>query len=528
MPDDYSGPFNPTWQRRGLRPLDEEEERRRKLEAAASPVMDLSPFGVYNRMGSDSVQKAFSLPGEALGAMEGFRRGVHGLPPEITLTNENPPLPPDELSESSMERMFPSVSQEPEVPEGASDLRSMFPPPEGMYPDEFPFEGPRPLEPPPATELAKFGAGGLPDWYPKVQNWTPPETEPVTPGQEDPKLLAAREAAFQRDQDRNRGLQEGIRSFSEGLGNFQVTTPGHILSGWRSRQEPFVAEGAREELARQRDVMSPSQRAMIKQAWGMDLPAEARWSQVSGVLPYTSRAIQGGASDAYRWANLAQRMRESEALQGRYEGNRDLRNEALGISRDRLGLSREQFGRLPAPVMTKVSAALKARTKLDELDRDFQSNAAFHENVGPIWGRLQTVARHFGVNNPEFTRESALLRDAISEYLTLQTGAQRGMVEVFWISEALPKVTDSGTTFKSLIDGWKRRLDLELNTMQSTYGAAGWNTDWIPGAAGQGGAPPSNDGLQSGEVEVYNTRTGQRWAVPESALGSLDPDWRRA
>lgn len=349
----------------------------------------------------------------------------------------------------------------------------------------------------------------------------------------DPDMLAAQEAAWQRDQERKRNLYEGVRGFSESLGNFRPVSPGEILLGWKNEAPPYVAETARRELARQGDLISPSQRAMIRDSWGMDLPAEARWSQVSGVLPFVSSAIRGGASDAYRWAEYARKMQQGSRAM-------DLREQSMDLARDRLGLSRESFERLPSQIVTKVSSAVKARAKLNELEQNFAANADFHDNVGPIWARLQEIARYGGVNNPEFTRYSALLRDAVSEYLTLQTGAQRGMVEVWWITQALPKVTDSKATFQALMEDWKKRLDFEIDSIARTYGAAGWNTSWIPGvsnqtpgmgtsAPGTAASPAPSYGSYSGPtVRMVDPDTGAQQDVPEQNVPLAEQrGWRR-
>lgn len=297
------------------------------------------------------------------------------------------------------------------------------------------------------------------------------------------------------------------------------------------QRAPFQS-ALRQQEADARDTMSDADRAMVSESLGIQVPPGARWSNIERVAP--------AMASAFRARNGGGLALERLALSTR---NTDLRERGLDMEEQRLGESRQNRGlrekalelsetrskRPPASQQAENAALLRAEKYLDTIEGDFKG---VKDRVGPVFGRLQIAARTFGLNDPRVARLQADLTDAMGDYLTLKTGAQRGMTEVQFLLQALPKITDSSQTFEELMRGWRSRISVEKDTRRKLAGVYGYEdpfqdqpvTTTTPAQDRAQGQAATQGDLQEGEA-VYVDAQGNRFAGPAN-LDLSRPEYR--
>lgn len=332
------------------------------------------------------------------------------------------------------------------------------------------------------------------------------------------------EAAFNESQGSQRNWLEAMRGVAEGLGNIEFTSPGHIrqgLSGTRHGKEPYVAEGIRREMMRNEDRIRPRERDVMANRWGWDPGEDAPFSRSMDVAQQLSR---GAGSEA--------ELVKQAMIQARFDESVKRRDRGLDLSETKEGRlqgaeERAEWNARKLPnASDKENISLLNTEKLaNELENYYEP---IKQKIGPIWSTLRgsALSRRLGVDDPEITNLNRQIIDVLGAYLTAQTGAQRGMVEVAWLSAALPRITDKNATFEMVLEGFKRALKDQVETRRRYYEEKGFDTGPLyineetmetPDAQAAAGASP---GGQDDLIEVYDPDTGKT----QSILRSLAPE----
>ncbi len=351
-------------------------------------------------------------------------------------------------------------------------------------------------------------------------------------GGPEPWETSAENEAWRQGQNAEMGKLSGLRSIAEGLGNIHFSTVGELRHGG-SRQQPFVAEGIREQMGERSDLMSPAERAMVKDRWGMDLPEDATWSRVSQSLPALSRTMRGGYSD---WASQQrldlQRQRE-EGIQNRWEGNRELRKEALGQAEQGLALRtramdlQEFKATRPPSSMQEMDIAIgNANNAMNRLQAAIEKA---RPSVGPVMSRIQSVLRKFGLNSPQYAVAQSELITWGSSFSKQETGVNRGMVELEWLMNALPQITDSEMTFDALMAQWQLRFNQLIENRRSYYKSMGYKTDFLEGIQGRGTENPETTTASHDKAAMIPVVNGDgvKGYLPAGTDLSKLPGWTR-
>lgn len=352
-------------------------------------------------------------------------------------------------------------------------------------------------------------------------------------------------AAFMEEQDNRRNWLEMARGIGEGLGNMNLTSAGHIragLSGTRHGQEPYIAEGIRKDIARNEDRISPNERGSMQSQWGWDPGEDASFSRSMDV---TGQMARGRASEA---SMLAQ-----QGIQSRFDASEERRLEQQALQEkkeDRLsGADKRADWKahlLPNAVL-KEGAVLKFTNKMaHKIEEQYD---AIRTEVGPLWSRWQKTIRTLplpmaeSLKNPEVIALQANLVKVLGSYLTAQTGAQRGMVEVRFLEVALPMLEDENFVFDDVMEQFKIGIRDELETKIEVYKRAGYDitpllidgeeveepvpTNQTPGPGGTVAQPAGGGDL----IEVRNPDTGQvvplRADLAEEAVNNRGWEYNR-
>jgi hypothetical protein len=258
-------------------------------------------------------------------------------------------------------------------------------------------------------------------------------------------------------EDRIKRLQN-LRDIAEGLGSFRATSGAQIRSGVAPRA-PMQATDLRRELGEEVDTVTPEESLAFKRA-GVDVPEGVEWKRLKD-MGFTR------PPSAYQKESLGLRRDELEMERQRY----GLAKEHLKERQAGTEMARIRLGRPPAGQLDESLAIGRARKFLDLVERDYEEVKA---EIGPVFGRLQVAARKFGLDDPRVSRLHAELTDAMGDYLTLKTGAQRGMPEMQFLLTALPKISDANATFEELLRSWRQRLDTEADVRGALFEELGY------------------------------------------------------
>jgi hypothetical protein len=351
--------------------------------------------------------------------------------------------------------------------------------------------------------LEEGGGGGAPDVPPAVRNFVMAKASPI-PGFEEggggtPPRAAGHSAAGLSspgldiraperpepwqgavdDEERQGRIDQAelLTSLTEGIGNIRAPDVGaariKALTGRDVAGPPrrYVAGGLRREAARAEDELTSAEREAFKSA-GLNLPpgmTRSALRQMGLRAPSIASPTQQG--------HLAARREELElerARLGLSEGGLAARQEGLAQSRTRLE-------RPPAGQLDKSLSLARVRKFVDRIDESYDE---VKDKVGPVFGRLQIALRTLGLNNPKVAQLQAELTDAMGDYLTLKTGAQRGMPEMTFLLQALPRISDSNATFRQLLSSWRQRIEDEAGAREGLFKELGYKGSGAEAARG--------------------------------------------
>lgn len=241
------------------------------------------------------------------------------------------------------------------------------------------------------------------------------------------------------------------------------------------------------------DTVTP---ALLKEA-GVNRRFQRSSDQRDRSLDLNSQRMEG--TQSRHVDSMGMRERALQSAEHRAGAANELRGRSLDLAENKFGY---QKGNVPDIDRRALAANETAVRAVDDLAARFNP-----EEIGPIQGRWNQVARHIGLNDADAVRTAGDLQYAILMQVYAQSGKAINQEEMKRMAASLPQMTDNPETFLTMLDGLKERLSRQQDTSLDLMETQGRDVaPYRQYGGGQGG---------STYVRVMNPDTGEEQEVDQ-------------
>jgi hypothetical protein len=253
-------------------------------------------------------------------------------------------------------------------------------------------------------------------------------------------------------------------------GNLELV--GRGMMGLRGNTDPRELprqnfSGLEEEIASREDQLSPGERSMMGEAFGVNIPEGMKFSRFEKMAGPISTMAQREASAANQQAVLA--GRESRFVRGQ-----QFQNEQRKLSRGVISDAQEKD-------ITTIDASLAL------LDQIKAGKANF--DTGPLAGRWHTMASWLGMNDSEKAAFKQTVVKEVNDTLHEFTGSTITKTDLTRILQQMPNMEDNDSTFLSKLEGVISQLKQKRGIMLENLRRKGKDVSEYATPAGAGAAP---------------------------------------
>jgi hypothetical protein len=290
---------------------------------------------------------------------------------------------------------------------------------------------------------------------PKAEPAPTPQPAPYD-WRNDPELLDAVRAGV-----------EGVRTGANKIGDASL-----LYAGKDPRRPPYQAEGLRERLG----FLRQGQMLGQKHQWQDEAAQTLRDFEASqneknrenrlnvAEIGAASRMFSpgGGLTTEEREANRKLREREIGVQQQRADtqktqGEARIQNQITGLKQ-----SDERTHMVANPQLERIAAYQQTMSKLKMIEDKLPE---IINSSGPIERQFKNLFVDLGFADADTAEDAAVLTSALGNYLTTQTGAQRGMEEVRFLARAMPALRQNPEQFVSTL----RKIENLTSTDYDAY-----------------------------------------------------------
>ena len=370
---------------------------------------------------------------------------------------------------------------------------------------------------PPGIEAPRYLSGSPRE---ELGQYAMPELIPPQPTKPEPFQVAGTQAMEERRRSKIERLEmmKNIGQYGGQLGASLAALRGHQSP--KAFMQPDTS-GIDQEIQKQEDIIGPSERSLIKEAFGIDIPEGATsWTHFAKIAPAIAEIARVKSQGMQQDKNRASQEKVGELNRASREDIAGLsaenRQAGLNMRQESLDLRKERMNRLSDADTKVLDKWNTADALLGEIIADKPKYS-----TGPAKDVTQRGLHVIGMDNPEFAGFRVKVQTELVGALHDLAGTAQSKAEAGRIMPTLPSTYDSDEVFMQKAKTAQGLIKAAKERFLNTRGAIGKNVGEI------GGTTPAPNGMkaapapQGDTVDVIWPSTGAVRTVRRDALEEI-------